>query len=140
MPHLHSHVDYTRLQHPVLDLGMPLPPLIQPPPALSPSEEYSFNVSQSRMPEQQLRASYDPAPPSTNRGSIAMASTEQKAQPSAQTTAAGKGNASGGSSQSQPPLKSNSDGWFCEPSLFQNISKNIFILKSLKNILILGSF
>lgn len=102
LPHLHSHVDYTRVQHPVLDLGMQPPPLIQPPSALSPSDEYSFNLSQTRIPEQQLRASYDSAPPATHRGSIAMAPAEHNTQPSAQTTAAGKGNASGGSSQSQP--------------------------------------
>lgn len=102
LPHLHSHVDYSRLQHPVLDLGMQPPPLIQPPPALSPSEEYSFNLSQSRISEQHLRASYESAPPPTTRGSIAMAPAEHSAQPSAQTTAAAKGNASGGSPQSQP--------------------------------------
>lgn len=112
--HAHSHVDYGRLQHPVqLDIGMEPPPLIQPPAALSPSDEYSFNLPSSRIPEQQLRASYDPPPP-TSRGSIAMppaASMSEQKQPSSRASPAAKGNSPGGSSSqsqagpSRPPRR-----------------------------------
>ncbi|KAI0338268.1 hypothetical protein BDW22DRAFT_1415626 [Trametopsis cervina] len=94
----HSHVDYTRIHHPVLDLNIGSPPLVHNPNTLSPAEEYSFNLPQSRFHEQQqLRASYA-APPSSAPGSIIMSSYEQKPQPPQRASPSGKSNMAGSSS------------------------------------------
>ncbi len=97
LPLPHSHVPYTRAQHPVLDLGMEPPSTVRSPTALSPAEEYSFNLPPNGLPEQHMpRATYS-AMPSTTQGPIVMTPPDQKSQPPLRASPSGKSNAAGSS-------------------------------------------
>lgn len=97
-------IDFGLHHQPVFDLAVE-PSHIQPPPALSPAEEYTFNLPQSRYSEQQLRFSYEP-PPAPSRSSFAMASNEAGEQqphtPSATGSASGSNPTSG---PTRPPRR-----------------------------------
>jgi hypothetical protein len=95
--HSHSHMAYSRV--PLLDLGVEPPSLVHSPTALSPAEEYTFNLPQSGLPEQHMpRASYNNTLPSSTQGSILMTPLEHKPQPPMRASPSGKSIAAGSSS------------------------------------------
>ncbi|KAI0694263.1 hypothetical protein BC835DRAFT_1015031 [Cytidiella melzeri] len=97
LPHPHSHAGYTRVHHPVLDLGMDPPCIVHSPTTLSPAEEYTFNLPQSSLSEQHMPgASYNTLSLTTH-GSIAMAPPDQKSQPPLRASPSGNSNAAGSS-------------------------------------------
>ena len=88
----------------MLNLALQPPPIHPPPPALSPVGEYSFNLPQSRMSEQQMHlVTYDAAP-SPSRASFAMAPPPEQHKPSppVHISPAANGNASGSNAQPSP--------------------------------------
>ncbi|KIP09470.1 hypothetical protein PHLGIDRAFT_126340 [Phlebiopsis gigantea 11061_1 CR5-6] len=103
-PQPHGHVAFGLQQHPVLNLALQPPPIHPPPPALSPVGEYSFNLPQSRMSEQQMHlVAYDTAP-SSSRASFSMAPPpeQHKHSPPVHISPAANGNASGSNAPSSP--------------------------------------
>lgn len=99
-----SHIDFDLRHHSVFDSGVERPHL--QPSALSPSEEYSFNLPQTSYSEQQLRVSYEP-PSVSSRSPFAMASDESSEQ-HPRTSPSASGNASGSNAASgstRPPRR-----------------------------------